>query len=118
MSLLAVDRETPGCTITNTIGKLGHKGVELCEVHFDDARVPVANLLGGEEGRGLYQMLSALDRGLGGGLRTTAWPAGSGVRPPRHEQKGDGAGEIVIACLNGAGIIAAIAAAAMASGAG
>jgi alkylation response protein AidB-like acyl-CoA dehydrogenase len=63
MSLLAVDRDTPGCRVTNTIGKLGHRGVELCEVHFDGARVPARNLLGDEEGRGLNQMLSALDRG-------------------------------------------------------
>jgi alkylation response protein AidB-like acyl-CoA dehydrogenase len=63
MSLLAVERGTPGCRVTNTIGKLGHRGVELCEVHFDDARVPARNLLGDEEGRGLNQMLSALDRG-------------------------------------------------------
>ena len=63
MSLLAVEQHTPGCTVSSTIGKLGHKGVELCEVSFDQARVPVENLLGGEEGHGLYQMLSALDRG-------------------------------------------------------
>jgi alkylation response protein AidB-like acyl-CoA dehydrogenase len=63
MSLLAVERDTPGCSVTGSIGKLGHKGVELCTVHFDDARVPTANLLGGEEGNGLQQMLTALDRG-------------------------------------------------------
>jgi alkylation response protein AidB-like acyl-CoA dehydrogenase len=63
MSLLAVERDTPGCRVTNTIGKLGQRGVELCEVHFDDARVAAGNLLGDGEGRGLNQMLSALDRG-------------------------------------------------------
>ena len=63
MSLLAVERGTPGCNVASTIGKLGHRGVELCEVHFDDARVPARNLVGGEEGRGLHQMLSALARG-------------------------------------------------------
>jgi alkylation response protein AidB-like acyl-CoA dehydrogenase len=63
MSLLAVERGTPGCSTATTIGKLGHKGVELCEVTFDEARVPAGNLLGGDEGRGLNQMLSALDRG-------------------------------------------------------
>ena len=63
MSLLLLDRDTPGCTVGADIGKLGHKGVELCEVRFDDAIVPSSNLLGGTEGQGLYQMLSALDRG-------------------------------------------------------
>jgi alkylation response protein AidB-like acyl-CoA dehydrogenase len=63
MSLLAVEQNTPGCSVTSTIGKLGHKGVELCEVSFDEAIVPADNLLGDHEGDGLYQMLSALDRG-------------------------------------------------------
>jgi alkylation response protein AidB-like acyl-CoA dehydrogenase len=63
MSLLAVERETPGCVVSGPIGKLGHKGVELCEVSFDATRVPVGQLLGDDEGHGLYQMLSALDRG-------------------------------------------------------
>jgi alkylation response protein AidB-like acyl-CoA dehydrogenase len=63
MSLLLVEQDTPRRSIGNDIGKLGHKGVELCEVVFDAAEVPVTNLLGGVEGCGLYQMLSALDRG-------------------------------------------------------
>lgn len=62
MSLLLVERQTPGCLISD-IGKLGHKGVELCEVSFDEARVPTSQLLGDVEGQGLSQMLSALDRG-------------------------------------------------------
>jgi alkylation response protein AidB-like acyl-CoA dehydrogenase len=63
MSLLAVERDTPGCDAASRIGKLGHRGVELCEVHFDGAIVPATNLLGCEHGQGLSQMLSALDRG-------------------------------------------------------
>ena len=63
MSLLLVEQGTQGCSVSRDIGKLGHRGVELCEVRFDDAVVPHANLLGGEPGQGLYQMLSALDRG-------------------------------------------------------
>jgi alkylation response protein AidB-like acyl-CoA dehydrogenase len=63
MSLLLVEQDTPGRSVSTDIGKLGHKGVELCEVVFDEAEVPAANLLGDAEGRGLYQMLSALDRG-------------------------------------------------------
>jgi alkylation response protein AidB-like acyl-CoA dehydrogenase len=62
MSLLLMERDTPGCAISD-IDKLGHKGVELCEVSCIDATVPAAQLLGDTEGRGLYQMLSALDRG-------------------------------------------------------
>ena len=63
MSLLLVEQGTPGWTVGRDITKLGHKGVELCELAFDDAVVPAANLLGGTEGSGLSQMLAALDRG-------------------------------------------------------
>jgi len=63
MSLLLVEQGTPGWTVGRDITKLGHKGVELCELAFEDAVVPAANLLGGTEGSGLSQMLAALDRG-------------------------------------------------------
>jgi alkylation response protein AidB-like acyl-CoA dehydrogenase len=63
MSLLLVEQDTAGRSIGNDIGKLGHKGVELCEVVFDEAEVLATNLLGEVEGAGLHQMLSALDRG-------------------------------------------------------
>ena len=51
MSLLLVERGTPGCSVRD-IGKLGHRGVELCEVQFDDADVRRRNLLGDEPGQG------------------------------------------------------------------
>jgi alkylation response protein AidB-like acyl-CoA dehydrogenase len=63
MSILMVEKGTPGLTITKDIGKLGYKGPESCEVVLDDVRVPVGNLLGGVEGRGMHQALSALEVG-------------------------------------------------------
>lgn len=63
MSVLMVEQGTPGFTVTKDLGKLGYKGPESCEVVFDDCRVPAANLLGGVEGKGLYQALSALEVG-------------------------------------------------------
>jgi alkylation response protein AidB-like acyl-CoA dehydrogenase len=63
MSLMLVELETPGYTIGRDIKKLGHKGLELCEITFDNATVPVGQLLGDVEGQGFYQMMSALDRG-------------------------------------------------------
>ncbi|WP_299561211.1 acyl-CoA dehydrogenase family protein [uncultured Mycolicibacterium sp.] len=63
MSLMLVEQDTPGLRFGSDYEKLGHRGVELCEVLFEDAVVPSANLLGEREGKGLYQMLSALDRG-------------------------------------------------------
>jgi alkylation response protein AidB-like acyl-CoA dehydrogenase len=63
MSLLLVEAGTEGLTISRDIGKLGYKGPESCEVVLDDVRVPATNLLGGVEGRGLQQALSALEVG-------------------------------------------------------
>jgi alkylation response protein AidB-like acyl-CoA dehydrogenase len=63
MSMLLVEAGTPGLTVSRDIGKLGYKGPESCEVVLDDVRVPAANLLGGVEGRGLQQALSALEVG-------------------------------------------------------
>lgn len=52
-----------GVTISRDIGKLGYKGVDTCEIAFEDYRVPSANLLGGEEGRGMQQVLNGLEVG-------------------------------------------------------
>ena len=63
MSILLVEQGLPGYTVTRDLGKLGYKGPETCEVVLDDVRVPVDCLLGGVEGRGLQQALSALECG-------------------------------------------------------
>jgi alkylation response protein AidB-like acyl-CoA dehydrogenase len=63
MSLLLIEQDTPGFTVSRDLGKLGYKGTESCEVALQDVRVPVANLLGGVEGRGMQQALSALEIG-------------------------------------------------------
>ncbi|MBQ6641187.1 MAG: acyl-CoA dehydrogenase family protein [Saccharopolyspora sp.] len=63
MSVLLVDADAPGFTVTKDIPKLGYKGTESCEVVFEDVRVPAENLLGGVEGRGMQQALSALETG-------------------------------------------------------
>jgi alkylation response protein AidB-like acyl-CoA dehydrogenase len=68
MSCLLVEK-TPGAssegglTIPPQLAKLGYKGVETTELVFADHRVPAANLLGGEEGRGFAQMMSGVEVG-------------------------------------------------------
>ncbi len=54
-----------GITASNTIGKLGYRGVETVEMSYVDHRVPNANVLGGEDGigHGLRYALSALEFG-------------------------------------------------------
>jgi alkylation response protein AidB-like acyl-CoA dehydrogenase len=63
MSLLLVDTTTPGFEVSRDLGKLGYKGTESCEIFLQDVRVPVRDLLGGVEGRGLQQALSGLEIG-------------------------------------------------------
>jgi alkylation response protein AidB-like acyl-CoA dehydrogenase len=63
MSVLLIEKGTPGFVVSRDLGKLGYKGPETCEVVLDAARVPAANLLGGAEGRGIQQVLSALEIG-------------------------------------------------------
>jgi alkylation response protein AidB-like acyl-CoA dehydrogenase len=63
MSVLLIDADTPGFEVLRDIGKLGYKGPESCEVLLDNVHVPVANLLGGVEGRGMQQALPALESG-------------------------------------------------------
>jgi len=52
-----------GLTVSRDLPKLGYKGVESCELSFDDCRVPAAAILGGEPGRGFAQMMKGLETG-------------------------------------------------------
>ncbi len=63
ISCLLVQPDFPGFTVTREIEKLGYKGIEACELALDDMRVPVGNLLGGEEGQGFAQILSGVEVG-------------------------------------------------------
>lgn len=63
MSILLVSADTPGFEVTKDIPKLGYKGPESCEIVFDNCQVSADALLGGVEGRGMQQVLSALQWG-------------------------------------------------------
>ncbi|GAA3104944.1 acyl-CoA dehydrogenase family protein [Streptosporangium carneum] len=63
MSLLLVEAGVPGYTVSRDLPKLGYKGAETCEIALRDVRVPASALLGGVEGRGMQQALSALELG-------------------------------------------------------
>jgi alkylation response protein AidB-like acyl-CoA dehydrogenase len=58
-----VGEKGPGLTVGRDLKKLGYKGLETCEVNFEDYHVPAANLLGGEEGKGFFQVMSGLEVG-------------------------------------------------------
>ncbi len=63
VSILLVERDSPGFTVSRDLPKLGYKGVESCELHFDDCHVPADALLGGAEGAGFAQMMVGLETG-------------------------------------------------------
>ncbi len=58
---LVVDRNTPGFSSTPIKEKLGIRGSDTAELHFDEMEVPVENRLG-EEGEGFKIALRVLDR--------------------------------------------------------
>jgi butyryl-CoA dehydrogenase len=53
----------PGLTVSRDLPKLGYKGVESCELTFDECRVPASAVLGGEPGKGFAQMMKGLETG-------------------------------------------------------
>ena len=53
----------PGFTVSRDLPKLGYKGVESCELAFEDYRVPDSALLGEREGEGFAQMMRGLEIG-------------------------------------------------------
>jgi alkylation response protein AidB-like acyl-CoA dehydrogenase len=60
---LFLGEKGPGLTVSRDIDKLGYKGIETCEVHLEDYAVPAMRVLGGEEGKGFLQVMSALEVG-------------------------------------------------------
>jgi len=62
ISILLVE-PGPGFTVSRDLPKLGYKGMESCELSFDDYRAPLDALLGGTEGAGFAQMMRGLEIG-------------------------------------------------------
>jgi alkylation response protein AidB-like acyl-CoA dehydrogenase len=62
ISILLVEHG-PGLTVSRDLPKLGYKGVESCELSFDDYLAPADALLGGVEGKGFSQMMKGLETG-------------------------------------------------------
>jgi alkylation response protein AidB-like acyl-CoA dehydrogenase len=52
-----------GLTVSRDLPKLGYKGVESCELSFDDCHVPAEAILGGDPGLGFAQMMKGLETG-------------------------------------------------------
>jgi butyryl-CoA dehydrogenase len=63
ISVLLVEQGITGLTVSRDLPKLGYKGVETCELAFDDCRIPASAILGGEPGKGFAQMMKGLETG-------------------------------------------------------
>ncbi|MFS2127741.1 acyl-CoA dehydrogenase family protein [Pseudomonas sp. Pseusp97] len=53
-------KDLPGFRRGRILEKIGQKGQDTTELFFDDVRVPAANLLGPEEGKGFIQLMQQL----------------------------------------------------------
>ena len=56
VSQIIVPTNTPGFSVSRKLDKLGMRGSDTAELHFDDCRVPAANIIGAE-GRGFQQQM-------------------------------------------------------------
>jgi alkylation response protein AidB-like acyl-CoA dehydrogenase len=61
ISAFVIEKGGPGFSVTRDIDKLGYKGVETCELAFDNFLVPAANLVGGREGQGFKHIMTGLE---------------------------------------------------------
>jgi acyl-CoA dehydrogenase len=60
-SIIMVEtKDLPGFRVGRILDKMGMKSQDTAELFFEDVRVPAANLLGGAEGRGFYQLMGDL----------------------------------------------------------
>ncbi|HET6698517.1 MAG TPA: acyl-CoA dehydrogenase family protein [Nocardioidaceae bacterium] len=53
----------PGLTVPGKIDKMGYKGVDTTELVFDGYQAGADTILGGEPGRGFYQMMDGVEVG-------------------------------------------------------
>jgi len=69
MTTFLIDKESgfgetaQGVTVPGKIEKMGYKGVDTTELIFDGHRTSTAKILGGEPGKGFYQMMDGVEVG-------------------------------------------------------
>ncbi|MGE8589039.1 MAG: acyl-CoA dehydrogenase family protein [Alcaligenes sp.] len=62
ISAFIVERGTPGLSTGQPYDKMGQAGSPVSTVHFEDCRVPAANLIGGQEGMGFKTAMKVLNK--------------------------------------------------------
>jgi Acyl-CoA dehydrogenases len=63
ISSFIVPANLPGITLGKPDRKMGQRGTKTCDVNLDGVRVPAANIIGGQEGKGFKTAMKVLDRG-------------------------------------------------------
>ncbi len=63
ISCFVVEKGGSGLHVGPDLDKLGYRGLDTCELMFEDYRIPVENLVGGQEGQGFSQVMSGLETG-------------------------------------------------------
>lgn len=62
ISAFLVEKGTPGLSLGKNEKKMGQWGGHVCDVNFDDCRVPVSAIIGGKEGQGFKTAMKILDK--------------------------------------------------------
>ena len=63
ISCFIVEKPAAGLSVGQHLDKLGYRGLDTCELVFEDCRVTSDNLVGGVEGQGFRQAMSGLETG-------------------------------------------------------
>ncbi|NQV93647.1 MAG: acyl-CoA dehydrogenase family protein [Sphingomonadales bacterium] len=65
VSAFLVDANSPGITLGKPYKKMGQQGAHVCDVIFEECRVPEANIIGGPDrvNKGFQTAMKTLDRG-------------------------------------------------------
>ena len=63
ISAFLVEAGSAGLTLGTPDKKMGQHGAHVCDVIFEDCRVPADSIIGGKEGQGFKTAMKVLDRG-------------------------------------------------------
>ena len=63
ISAFVIEKGDKGFKVGRDLEKLGYRGLDTCELIFEDFRVPTENLVGDVEGKGFGMVMSGLETG-------------------------------------------------------